>query len=151
MLTTALPGCPPPPAGNATVGNPNTAARERVSALVDTGSTFAMLPADTLHRPGIAPTRTRRRRLADGQVAEYQTGTAYLEIEVDGIDGEAMAVFGPEGVYLPGATTLDALPFVLDPINRRLVSDCGLLMRGCIAAGRPAAGQSGIGMGITAS
>ena len=121
------------------MGNPNTAARERVSALVDPGYIFAMLPADMLHRPGIAPTRTRR-RLADGQAAEYQIGTVYLEIEVDGIDGDAMAVFGPEGVYLSGATTpLDTLLFVLDPINRRLVPDCGLLMRGGIAARRPAA------------
>ena len=112
----------------ATVGNPHTAAREQVSALVDTGSTFSMLPADMLRRLGIAPTRTRRLRLANGQIAEYQTGMAYFE--VDGIDGEAMAVFGPEDVYLLGATTLETLLLVVDPINQRLIPEVGLLMRG---------------------
>ena len=112
----------------ATVGNPNTPAREQVSALVDTGSTFSMLPANLLQRLGIAPTRTRRLRLANGSVEEYQTGTAYFE--VDGIDGEAMVVFGPDDVYLLGATTLETLLLVVDPINQRLIPEIGLLMRG---------------------
>ena len=112
----------------ATVGNPNTPAREQVSALVNTGSTFSVLPADLLARLGIAPTRTRRLLLADGSVQEYQTGMAYFE--VDGIDGEAMVVFGPDDVHLLGATTLETLMFVVDPINRRLIPEVGLLLRG---------------------
>ena len=39
----------------ATVGNPNTAVREPVSALVDTGSTFSKPPANLLQRLGITP------------------------------------------------------------------------------------------------
>ena len=109
----------------ATVGNPNTPARERVSALVDTGSTFSVLPADLLARLGIAPTRTRRLRLADGSVQEYQTGTAYFE--VDGSDGIARVVFGPPSVYMLGATTLEDLSFVVDPVNQRLLPETGLL------------------------
>ena len=112
----------------ATVGNPDTAARETVSALVDTGSTFSMLPADLLRRLGIAPTRTRRLRLANGSIEEYQTGTAYFE--VDGRDGIARVVFGPESVYLLGATTLEDLSFAVDPVNKRLIPEVGLLMRG---------------------
>ena len=112
----------------AIVGNPNTPARETVTALVDTGSTFSMLPSSLLHRLGIAPTRTRRLLLADGSVQEYQTGTAYFE--VDGIDGEAMVVFGPDDVYLLGATTLETLLLMVDPINRRLIPEVGLLLRG---------------------
>ena len=115
----------------ATIGNPNTAARETVTALVDTGSTFSMLPSSLLHRLGIAPTRTRRLLLADGSVQEYQTGMAYFE--VDGIDGEAMVVFGPDDVHLLGATTLETLLFVVDPINRRLIPEVGLLLRGTTA------------------
>ena len=115
----------------AMVGNPNTAARETVTALVDTGSTFSMLPSSLLHRLGIAPTRTRRLLLADGSVQEYQTGMAYFE--VDGSDGEAMVVFGPDDVHLLGATTLETLLFVVDPINRRLIPEVGLLLRGSAA------------------
>ena len=112
----------------ATVGNPDTAAREPVSALVDTGSTFSMLPADMLRRLGIAPTRTRRLRLANGSIEEYQTGTAHFE--VDGRDGIARVVFGPESVYMLGATTLEDLSFAVDPVNKRLIPEDGLLMRG---------------------
>ena len=109
----------------ATVGNPDTAARETVSTLVDTGSTFSVLPADLLGRLGIAPTHTRSLRLADGSVAEYQTGTAHFE--VDGRDGIARVVFGPASVYMLGTTTLEDLSFVVDPVNQRLLPETGLL------------------------
>ena len=49
---------------------------------------------------------------------------------MEGIDGEAMVVFGPEDVYLLGATTLETLLLVVDPINRRLIPEISLLMRG---------------------
>lgn len=110
------------------VGNPAAAARETVEALVDTGATFSVMPASLLHRLGIQPTRTRRLRFANGQVEELQTGMAFFEIE--GVDCEAMVVFGPEDRYLLGATTLEALLLMVDPINRQLVPEVGLLMRG---------------------
>ncbi len=111
-----------------TVGNPSFAARETVDALVDTGATFSVMPSSLLRRLGIEPTRTRRLRLANGQVEERQTGMAFFE--VDGIDGEAMVVFGPENLYLLGATTLEVLLLVVDPINKQLVPEVGLLMQG---------------------
>ena len=111
-----------------TVGNPSFATRETVDALVDTGATFSVMPSSLLRRLGIEPTRTRRLRLANGQVEERQTGLAFFE--VDGIDGEAMVVFGPENLYLLGATTLEVLLLVVDPINKQLVPEVGLLMQG---------------------
>ena len=39
-------------------------------------------------------------------------------------------VFGPENLHLLGATTLEALLLMVDPINRQLVPEVGLLMRG---------------------
>ena len=111
-----------------TVGNPSFATRETVDALVDTGATFSVMPSSLLRRLGIEPTRTRRLRLANGQVEERQTGMAFFE--VDGIDGEAMVVFGPENLYLLGATTLEVLLLVVDPINKQLVAEVGLLMQG---------------------
>ena len=112
----------------ATVGNLDAAEQEQVEALVDTGSTFSALPASLLRRLGIAPTLTRRLRLANGQVEEYQAGTAFFT--VNGRDGAAMVVFGPEDVYLLGATTLESLLFVVDPVNKRLIPEVGLLMWG---------------------
>lgn len=110
------------------VGNPNSTAQETVSALVDTGATFSVMPASLLQRLGIVPTRTRRLRFANGRVEERQTGMAFFEIE--GGDCEAMVVFGPENLHLLGATTLEALLLTVDPINRQLVPEVGLLMRG---------------------
>jgi predicted aspartyl protease len=111
-----------------TVGNPGTAARETVEDLVDTGATFSVMPASLLRRLGIAATRSRRLRLASSQVEERQTGMAFFQI--DGIDGEAMVVFGPENIYLLGATTLETLLLIVDPINQQLIPEVGLLMRG---------------------
>ena len=110
------------------VGNPSSAARETVHALVDTGATFSVMPASMLRRLGIEPTRTRRLRLANGQVEERQTGMAFFEVQ--GIDGDVMVVFGPENLYLLGATTLEVLLLVVDPINKQLIPEVGLLMRG---------------------
>ena len=111
-----------------TVGNPDSAAQETVDALVDTGATFSVMPASLLRRLDIEPTRTRRLRFANGQVEERQTGMAFFE--VDGVDCEAMVVFGPEDLHLLGATTLEALLLIVDPINKRLIPEVGLLMRG---------------------
>ena len=110
------------------VGNPDSAVREAVEALVDTGATFSVMPADLLCRLGIEPTRTRRLRFANGRVEERQTGMAFFE--VNGIDCEAMVVFGPEDLHLLGATTLEALLLIVDPINKQLSPEVGLLMRG---------------------
>ena len=109
-----------------TVGNPGSTARETVEALVDTGATFSVMPASLLRRLGIAPTRTRRLRLANGQVEERQTGMAFFEVA--GMDGEARVIFGPENIYLLGATTLEDLSFIVDPINKRLIVEDALLM-----------------------
>lgn len=108
------------------VGNPASVARETVQALVDTGATFSVMPASLLHRLGIEPTRTRRLRLANGQVEERQTGMAFFE--VGDMDGEARVVFGPEDLHLLGATTLEDLSFIVDPINKRLIVEDALLM-----------------------
>ena len=108
------------------LGNPDSDARDTVEALVDTGSTFSVMPASLLHRLGIEPTRTRRLRFANGQVKERQTGMVLFEVA--GIDGEAMVVFGPENIHLLGATTLETLLLIVDPINQQLIPEVGLLM-----------------------
>ena len=63
-----------------TVGNPGSVARETVDEFVDAGATFSIMPASLLGRLGIEPTRTRRLRLANGEVEECQTGMAILKL-----------------------------------------------------------------------
>ena len=108
------------------VGNPRTGVSETVDALVDTGATYSMFPASLLERLGIEPTRSRRLRIANGERVEYQTALAYFE--TGGYEGEARVVFGPEGIYLLGATALEDMLLVVDPIGRRLVPEEALLM-----------------------
>ncbi len=109
-----------------TVGNLATGASETVDALVDTGATYSMIPASVLERLGIAPARSRRFLIANGERVEYQTALAYFR--TGGYEGEARVVFGPEGQYLLGATTLEDMLLVVDPISKRLAPDEGLLL-----------------------
>ena len=108
------------------VGNLTTGATETVNALVDTGATYSTIPASVLERLDIVPARTRRFRIASGERVEFQTAMAYFE--AGGYEGEARVVFGPEGQYLLGATTLEDMLLVVDPIGKRLVPDEALLM-----------------------
>ncbi len=108
------------------VGNPRTGSSETVDALVDTGATYSMMPASMLRMLGIEPVRSRPFRIANGERVEYQTAMA--SFSAGGSEGEASVVFGPDGQYLLGATTLEELLLTVDPIGLRLVPAEGLLL-----------------------
>ncbi|ADY02477.1 hypothetical protein VMUT_2282 [Vulcanisaeta moutnovskia 768-28] len=52
-----------------------------VDLLVDTDSTYTMIPGRVLEDLGIKPTRSVRLRLADGRVIERPLGEAGIEVE----------------------------------------------------------------------
>ncbi len=110
-----------------TVRNRDTLVGETVTAVVDTAATISVMPVSLLNRLGISPARTRRFRLANDQTIEYQTGMALFATA--GRDGEASVAFGPEDRYLMGATTIEELTFVVDPIHKRLIPEDMLLLR----------------------
>ena len=85
-----------------------------------------MIPASVLERLGIEPTRTRRFRIASGDRVEFPTALA--SFETGGYEGEARVVFGPEGQYLLGATAMEDMLLIVDPIGKRLVPEEALLM-----------------------
>lgn len=101
------------------VSNP---ARPRKSAthefLVDSGAIYSVLPAKELKALGIKPTSSQEFMLANGETIKKQVGNALFEFQ--GQLRAAPIIFGEEGVYLLGATTLEALGLILDPINRVL-------------------------------
>lgn len=101
------------------VGNPFTGQTETVTAVVDTGAVDSMMPASLLRRLGIAPTYTRRYRIASGAVIRYEGGSAAFSAQ--GADCIANVVFGPENTWLMGATTLQQLYLAVDPSRERLV------------------------------
>lgn len=91
----------------------------RLDCLVDTGAVYTMIPRDLLEKINIDVTGSRRFRLANMKVEEYDVGEAY--VEVDKIGATSLVVFGPEGsTPLLGVTTLELLGFQVDPISGQL-------------------------------
>lgn len=86
--------------------------------LVDSGAVYSVAPEKLLRALGIEPTSTEEFILANGERITKSVGNAYF-----GYLGKLRAapiIFGADDVYLLGATTLEALGMILDPINRQL-------------------------------
>ena len=101
------------------VGHPAGGDLFPVSAMVDTGATHSMMPQSLMTRLRIAPLRTSRYSIADGNTVEYAVADARF-----GIDEQVRycpVIFGPEGEFLIGATTLEIFELIVDPMGQRLV------------------------------
>jgi len=102
-----------------TVSNPEQPEKANVfQFLVDSGAVYSVVPEDDLRELGLAPTSTETFVLANGERIEMPVGNAYFEYE--GKTRAAPVVFGDAGIYLLGATTLESLGMILDPIHREL-------------------------------
>ena len=109
------------------IGDPQGERYERIPALVDTGSTYTVLPRALLTRLGVEASDRDRFRLADGRVVEQDLGQTWLR--VDGRSVITIVVFGDEGASpLLGAYALEGLRLAPDPLRKRLVRVEGLLM-----------------------
>jgi clan AA aspartic protease len=86
--------------------------------LVDSGAVYSVVPKNILKRLGIKPTSFQEFILANGEVVKRRVGNAYFEYE--GKTRAAPVVFGDKGIFLLGATTIEALGMILDPIRREL-------------------------------
>ncbi|MDI6739758.1 MAG: aspartyl protease family protein [Candidatus Edwardsbacteria bacterium] len=86
--------------------------------LVDSGAVYSVAPQKTLKALGIKPTSQQEFILANGEIIKKSVGNAYFEYH-DKVRA-APVIFGDEGIYLIGATTLEALGMILDPIGRQL-------------------------------
>lgn len=103
------------------VGNPDGIVPSvLVSALVDTGAAYSVLPSTLLTRLGIVPFESGRRfRLADGRRVEYDMGVALLTIV--GKTESCEVIFGSDGQYLLGANTLETFALAVNPVGERLM------------------------------
>ena len=111
---------------NLRVGNLFTNADANVEALADTGATHSMIPSSLLQELGIDPVETRISRIADGSKMELQT--EWAKFHTEGRNAVARVSFGPEGTYLMGATTLEDMGLVVDPVEQQLIVQEDLLM-----------------------
>ena len=92
--------------------------RESVTALVDTGATFTVVPAALAARIGIKPLRSVPVQLADGSHHRFPASTAF--VRVDGRESPATVLIAPAGEVLLGVETLESLGLTVDPKRRRL-------------------------------
>jgi len=98
------------------------------SALVDTSSTHSVIPESLLASLSIAPLERRKYRIVDGSFVQRDVGEA--RIRIDDQERTCPVIFGPEGQYLLGATTLGVFDLMVDPTqpNPSLVSTNELLL-----------------------
>ena len=93
---------------------------EEIDALVDTGATMLMLPADVVERLGVPIRGHRKVRYADARVEDVPL-VAMIKIEIQGREAYVSALVGPAGsTPLIGQIPLEEMDFVVDPKSREL-------------------------------
>jgi clan AA aspartic protease len=91
-----------------------------IEALVDTGATMMMLPADVVAQLGVPIKGHRKVRYADSRVEEVPW-VAGVRIDVKGRNAVVSALVGPAGsTALLGQIPLEEMDFVVDPKSREL-------------------------------
>ena len=106
--------------------NHRTPLGQEVQALVDTGSTYTVLPMGVLEQLGINQEGHRSFELGDDRLVEYPIGYARMRLGED--QTIVLVVFGPKGVLpLLGATALEHLSLAVDPIHQKLIPVPALL------------------------
>ena len=91
-----------------------------IEALVDTGVTMMMLPADVVARLGVPVRGHRKVRYADSRVEEVPWVSG-VRIDVKGRNAVVSALVGPAGsTALLGQIPLEEMDFVVDPKSREL-------------------------------
>ncbi len=93
---------------------------EVLQGIVDTGSTFTVIPRPVLERLDVKPLRTVLARLADGSAVSSQLGVVWLRVGEQA--APTLVTFGEPGELTPpGAYTPDGLLLGVDPIAQRLI------------------------------
>lgn len=104
----------------ARVGNPQNGKTTTRRMLVDSGATYSVVPSTVLKKLNIKAIDTQKFTLANGEEIVKEIGEARFEIQ--GKRRTAPVIFGDKNIWLIGATTLENMGFILDPINRKLKS-----------------------------
>jgi clan AA aspartic protease len=94
---------------------------EELSLLVDTGATLSWIPRAILKKLGVTAFSRLPFTLADGSRLEREV-TAVL-LTIDGRKAPVQVAFGEDGeAAVLGATSLEGLGFMVDPVGERLVA-----------------------------
>lgn len=107
---------------------------EEVSLLVETGATLSWIPRKVLERLGVHAVSQLPFTLADGQELERETSAVLLT--VDGRKAAVPVAFGEPGEEaVLGATALEILGLVVDPVAENLVPRNLLALRTILRSG----------------
>ena len=102
------------------VSNGNGGATEWVNALVDTGATYSVLPASLLRdRVGVRPVTSQVFTFANGHQERLPVGEA--RFRYGNTEATSRVVFGEDGLYLLGATTLQMMGLIADTTEHQLI------------------------------
>ena len=92
---------------------------EELDFLVDSGALYSVIPAGVWERLGIKPKERVPVSLADGTVLDRRVGSATLSYAC--ADRPCTVILGEPGDEpLLGATALENLGYILDPLQRRI-------------------------------
>ena len=108
------------------IGNPRGTRYQPVTALVDTGASYTVIPATILRDLGVTPHNRVAFIMADGSQILRDVGRTWIKI---GEKSEiTLTVFGNDDAdALLGAYALQGLLLAVDTPNERLISVPGLL------------------------
>jgi clan AA aspartic protease len=91
-----------------------------VTAMVDTGASYTVLPSSLLRELGIEVVDTSQFELGDGSIATWDLGEA--RVTLDGRTLGTQVIFGDDDArLLLGAYTLEGFRLAVDPSAKRLV------------------------------
>ena len=91
-----------------------------VSATVDTGAPHSVMPESLLRGLGVSPAEYHTFTDADGGKVECGYGVARFVL--DGREYPCPVVFGPEGQYMLGVTSLQIFNLQFDPPKENLIA-----------------------------
>ena len=95
--------------------------RRELTGVVDTGSSFVIIPEHVLDEMGVQHEEMAIFRLADGPVREMDLGETLMDL--DGRTKTVQVVFGPDPrKVLLGAMALEAFALAADAKNHRLIA-----------------------------
>jgi clan AA aspartic protease len=107
-------------AAQAGTRQPSDVRSVEITALVDTGATMLVLPAEVVEALGLPPRGQRKVRYADDRV-ETVPWVVGVKVEVRGREAVVSALVGPRGsTALLGQIPLEEMDFTVDPKSREL-------------------------------
>ena len=97
-----------------------------VDALVDTGASYSVFPANLLTDLGVSPSDRNEFEYGDGRRVELELGEHLITVE--GRRTATWSIFGEdESTFILGAYALEGVRLAMDPSSKRLVRITGLI------------------------